>query len=141
MMPLPSSFYGLAYQTGPPLLRGKVLRPLTVQEFTEAGEILLTEARRQDCPYWLLDGRADLPRRQPALYDWLEDEYLPRVRRELGRLPVVALLATASVWQQVQAQGNAAPTRSVLSAAFRLQWFTEEPPALAWIDQYRSSTG
>ncbi len=131
------AFYGITFEPAPPLLHGRVLRPMTVLEFTEVGEELLTAAQRTNCPYWLLDGRADRSRQQPELYQWLEDDYLPRVRLALGRPPIVAFLGTTLLWQQVQAQGTAAPDASLLSPAFRAQWFTDEAVAKGWLDTFR----
>lgn len=141
MEALTQEFYRVDFQAAPPLLRGYTLRPLTVTEFTQVSELLLVEARRTACPYWLLDCRADQARQQPALYHWIEDDYLPRVRAVLGRVPVVAFLGTSALWQQLEAQGNAAPEPTLLSAAFRTDWFVEEAPAVAWLDQFRALDG
>lgn len=134
-------FYRVNFQALPPLLRGLTLRPLTVPEFTLASELLLEEARRTSCPYWLLDCRADRARQQPELYYWIEDHYLPRVRTALGRVPIVAFLGTSALWQQLEDQGNAAPEPTLLSGAFRTEWFVEEAPALTWLDQFRTLNG
>lgn len=134
-------FYRVDFASAPPLLRGLTLRPLTVREFTEAGELLLTEARAHNCAYWLLDGRADRARQQPELYHWIEDDYLPRVRSALGRPPVIAFWAEELMWQQLQAQGNLAPAAAPLSGAFRIGWFTDEGAAQTWIDQFRTLDG
>lgn len=141
MVALTQKFYRVDFQTLPPLLRGLTLRPLTVPEFTLVSEQLLAEARRTGCPYWLLDCRADRARQQPELYHWIEDDYLPRVRAVLGRVPVVAFLGTSALWQQLEDQGNAAPEPTLLSGAFRTEWFVEEAPALAWLDQFRMLDG
>ncbi len=135
------NFFVLQYRPTPPLLRGQVLRPLDVAEFTEAGELMLLEARRRGCPYWLVDGRADQLRQQPALHYWLEEDYFPRVRTALGRPPVVAFLTTPCLWAQLQQQGvgGVAPT-PLLAADFRTGWFTEEAPAQAWLDRFRATT-
>ena len=133
-------FFQTRFEAAPPLLRGQVLRPMSVAEFTEAGELLLLAARRSGCPYWLLDGRADKLREQPALHHWLEDEYLPRVRTALGRPPVVAFLATPTVRTQLQQQGIVMPPlMPTLSAAFRTALFTEEMPAQTWLSQFRTT--
>ena len=142
--PMPAStdsFYRITSEVSPPLLYGRVLRPMSVLEFTQAGEELLTEARRTQCPYWLLDGRADHSRQQPELYHWLEDDYLPRVWTVLGRPPVIAFLATPALWHQVQAQGAAAPDTTVFAAAYRVQWFTETLAAQTWLNQHRILNG
>lgn len=140
MLAATQDFYRVDFQAAPALLRGLVLRPLNTLEFTQVAELLLAEAQRHTCPYWLLDGRADVSREQPGLYHWLEDDYLPRVRRTLGRMPIVALLAQPALWQQLQAKGHIAePT--VLFGAYRLGWFTEEAAAQTWIDQFRTAAG
>lgn len=138
MTALTQEFYQVAFSPVPPLLRGLALRPLTVLEFTEAAEMLLAKARTHDCAYWLLDGRADRARQQPALYHWIEDDYLPRVCAALGRPPVIAFWAEPAMWQQLLAQGTPAPAATPLSGAFRIGWFTEESQAQAWIDQFRT---
>ena len=135
-----SNFFQTRFEAAPPLLRGQALRPMSVAEFTEVGELLLLEARRSGCPFWLLDGRADQLREQPALHHWVEDEYLPRVHVALGRPLVVAFLVSAAVWAQLQLQGIAVPTLvPTLSAAFRTAWFTEEAPAQIWLNQFRGA--
>ena len=129
-------FYQVQYQTAPPLLRGTVLRPLSVAEFTEACEMLLATARRHRCPYWLLDGRADANTRPPDLYEWLSDEFLPRVHRVLHRVPTLAFVARPDFWRELRAQNFAPPT--VIAGTFRAGWFTDEASALAWLTTFRT---
>ncbi|MFD1873365.1 hypothetical protein [Hymenobacter bucti] len=132
-----SSFYSVQYQTHPPLVRGLALRPLSVAEFAEACELLLAEAQRQQCPYWLLDGRADEHAARPFdMYEWLGEDFLPRVHRALGTIPCLAFLARPEFWQALQAQGYANDTPK-LHVAFRANWFTDEAAAAAWLGQFR----
>ena len=125
------SFYSVTYQAQPPLVRGVVLRPLSVAEFTEACELLLAEAQAHNCPYWLLDGRIDENTRPLDMYEWLGEDFLPRVHRALGMVPCLAFMARPEFWRALQAQGytNSAPT--LKPAVFRAGWFTEESAALA----------
>lgn len=134
----PTSFYAASYQARPPLVRGVVQRPLSAAEFTEACELLLSQAQQHDCPYWLLDGRADRPEQRPLdVYEWLTDEFLPRVRRSLGRVPCLAFIALPAFWEALQARHYAPPSPVQLSPAFRANWFTTEAEALAWLRQFR----
>ena len=70
-------YYSVHYQASPALIRGTVRHPLSATEMTEACEMLLEHAQRHDCPYWLLDGRADSPGRPTDVYEWMKDEFLP----------------------------------------------------------------
>lgn len=132
-----ADYYSVDFEAHPPLLRGRVQRPLSAAEFTETCELLLAQARRHDCPYWLLDGRADEDVRPPCLYQWLTDEFLPRVSRTLGRMPYVAFVARPSFWQALQAHAYGPLAPAQLSATFRINWFTDEAPAAEWLNSYR----
>ena len=133
-----STFYCVSFQPFPPLIRGLVLRPLTAAEFTESCEMLLAEARPHGCPYWLLDGRNDANVRPPDVYEWLTEEFLPRVRKVLGRVPRLAFVAEASFWQALQARSYAPPPPVLVSGVFQANWFTDEKAALSWLDALRT---
>lgn len=141
MLPTPPCYYAVQYQPQPPLLRGLVLRPLSATEFTEVSELLLAWARHYDCPYWLLDGWVDTEPQPLDVYEWLRDEFLPRVHRGLGRIPCVAFLAQPKLWLALQALNYAPPAPIVLSAAYRANWFTNEEDAVAWLAQFRPAFG
>ena len=128
-------FYAVRYQPAPALLRGTVLRPLSSLEFTETCEMLLAAAYQHRCPYWLLDGRADADTRPAAVYEWLIDEFLPRVHRVLGRVPTLAFVAQPDFWDSLRARSFAPPI--VIAGTFRASWFTDEGTALAWLATYR----
>ncbi len=130
------SFYAVRYQPAPALLRGTVRRPLSPLEFTEACEMLLAAARRHRCPYWLLDGRADADSRPLDVYEWLIDEFLPRVHRVLDRVPTLAFIARPDFWDALRARSFAPPI--VIAGTFRANWFTDEGEALAWLASYRT---
>jgi len=129
--------YAVRYQVQPPLLRGVVLRPLSVAEFTEACELLLAEAHAHCCPYWLLDRRADANTRPLAMYEWLGEDFMPRVHSTLGTIPCLAFIARPEFWHALQAQGYANDAPTLLPAVFRAGWFIDEATALAWLDQFR----
>ena len=130
----------MQYQVQPALLRGRVLRPLSATEFTEACEVVLAWAQHHGCPYWLLDGRADVL--QPLdVYEWLREEFLPHAHKVLGRVPCLAFVNHSDFWLALQAQHYAPPAPVVLSAAYRANWFTEEKDALAWLAQFRPAIG
>ena len=140
MLPPLPGFYTVQYQAGPPLLRGKVLRPLSATELTESCELVLGWAQHYSCPFWLLDGR--LEEVQPFdVYEWLREEFLPRAHKVLGRVPCIAFVAEPELWLALQARGYAPPAPIVLSAAFRASWFTAEEEGVAWLMQFRSTIG
>ena len=130
-----TDFYEVRFEARPPLLRGRVLRPLSEVEFTEVCELLLAQARPHRCAWWLLDGRADAGSRSPQVYEWMKEDFLPRVRRALGRPPSLAFLARADFWQELRAQSYAPP--QLQSPSFQASWFTDEATALAWLDRQR----
>jgi hypothetical protein len=134
-----NQFYTVHYQAHPPLVRGTVLRPLSVAEFGEACELLLAEAQVHHCPYWLLDGRADENTRPLNMYEWLGEDFLPRVHRALGAVPCLAFIARPEFWQALQAQGYANEAPTLKSAAFQAGWFTDEAAALGWLGQFRQA--
>ena len=91
-------FYAVRYQPAPTLLCGTVLRPLSALEFTEACEMLLAAAKEHHCPYWLLDGRADSSNHPADVYEWLVEDFLPRVHRALDRVPCLTFVARPEFW-------------------------------------------
>jgi len=135
-----ADYYEIRFEARPLLLRGRVLRPLSVAEFTEACELLLAQARRHHCPYWLLDGRADEPVRPAGVYGWLNDEFLPRLRAALGQAPCLAFVAEPHFWQNLEAHsyGPLAPAQSSPSA--HIGWFTDEAAAMDWLATQRRAT-
>ena len=137
MSTLVSAFYAVRFEARPPLIRGTVLRPLSADEFTEACEMLLAEARKHRCQFWLLDGRADENNRPPDVYDWLSEEFLPRVRRALDRVPCLAFVAAPCFWSDLQARHYAPPAPHPVSGKFRAYWFVNETEALAWLNRAR----
>ncbi|QKG58743.1 hypothetical protein GKZ68_20190 [Hymenobacter sp. BRD128] len=141
MPPAPPCYYAVRYQSQPPLLHGTVRQPLSTTEFIEACELLLAWAQHYHCPFWLLDGRADPTPQRLDVYEWLRDEFLPRVHRALGRVPCLAFVAQPELWLALQAQHYAPPAPIVLSAAYRANWFTSEAEALAWLMQFRPAIG
>lgn len=132
-----NQFYAVQYQAHPPLVRGTVLRPLSVAEFTEACELLLAEAQKNRCPYWLLDGRADENTRPLNMYEWLGEDFLPRVHRAFGSVPCLAFIARPEFWQALQTQGYANDAPTLRPSVFRAGWFTDEAAALNWLSQFR----
>lgn len=131
-------FYRLDYQPTPPLLRGTVPHPLTDAEYAGVCELQLAEALHYRCPWWLLDGRADGPPRPAQLYEWLQDDLLPRAHRGLVQQPTVAFMASAAFWQELKAR-RLVPNL-VFSGSFRSGWFTDEAPALAWLARCRAGS-
>ncbi len=136
-----AEFYAVRYQAKLPLVRGVVQRPLSPAEFTEACELLLAMAQQHQCPFWLLDGRADTAERPPDVYEWLGEEFLPRVYKALGLIPCLAFVARAEFWESLQARNYASPTRALSGTTFRANWFTSEEDALAWLGQFRPAIG
>ncbi len=141
MLPAPPSYYAVQYQAQPALLRGRGLRPLSAPDFTEVSELLLAWGQHYDCPFWLLDGRVDTQPQPLDAYEWLREEFLPRVHRGPGCIPCVAFLAQPELWLALNAQSYAPPAPVILSAAYRANWFTREKEALAWLAQFRPAIG
>ncbi|GAB3297818.1 hypothetical protein [Hymenobacter tenuis] len=73
-MPISLSYYAVTYQSDPPLLQGRDLRPLSAEEVTETCELLLATARLHQCRYWLLDGRSHQQAQPQALQEWMQEE-------------------------------------------------------------------
>ncbi|GAB3637182.1 hypothetical protein GCM10027422_27720 [Hymenobacter arcticus] len=134
-------YYSVHYQAAPPLIRGTVRHPLSATELTEACEMLLEHAQRHQCPYWLLDGRADASGRPNDVYEWMTEEFLPRVHRTLGRVPCLAFIAQAEFWQELQASHYAPPAPALLSPTYRTGWFVDEAIAQTWLNQFRPTLG
>lgn len=141
MLPTLPGYYTVQYLAQPPLLHGMVRRPLSATEFTETCELLLAWAQHHDCPFWLLDGRLDAEPQPLDVYEWLRDEFLPRVHKTLGRIPCLAFLARPELWLALRAHHYAPAPPVVLSAAARTGWFTNEAEALAWLAQFRLGIG
>lgn len=127
-------YYAVHYQAVPSLIRGTVRHPLSATEFTEACEMLLEQAQRHHCPYWLLDGRADDATGRPAdVYEWLTEEFLPRVHTTLSCVPCLAFVAQVKLWHKLQACHYALPAPTT----FRSSWFVDETTAQTWLNQFR----
>ncbi|MCC3160477.1 hypothetical protein LJ737_24785 [Hymenobacter sp. 15J16-1T3B] len=132
-----TTFYAVEYSAHPPLLRGRDTRPLSAEEITETCELLLATAQRYECSYWLLDGRSHQGEQPRELHDWMREEYFPRVRRELAKPPCIAFLVPPFVWAGLVAQGYEQPLND-FSHGVHMGWFTDEAPALAWLDRRRA---
>jgi hypothetical protein len=129
-MPLPTlNFYQISFDPAPPLLQGTSLRTLSAEEMTESAELLLNTAQRQRCPFWLLDGRLHERPQPPALHLWMQEEYFPRVRAELGQQACVAFLGLPSARQR----GAEATLREWNTPAVRMNWFIDETAARTWL--------
>ena len=134
-MPLPAlSFYQITYEPAFPLVRGTSLRTLSAEEMTESAELLLRTARGQGCPFWLLDGRLHERPQPPALHLWMQEEFFPRVRAELGQQPCVAFLGLPIG----QSGSSETALREWNTPAVRMNWFTDEAAALAWLRGYQT---
>ncbi|SFP88433.1 hypothetical protein [Hymenobacter arizonensis] len=126
------TFFPVSCRDGSSLLRGRTRRALTAEEITKTCEVLLAAALRRRCRYWLLDGRVS-PQEQPAaLHEWLEEDYFPRVRAQLGLFPCIAMVVAPSMWQGLQ-QPSLDPLSAWPAWGARVGWFKEEEPALAWL--------
>ena len=105
-------------------------RPFSATEFTKACAVVLAWAQHYSCPFWLLDGRADVL--HPLdVYEWLREDFLPNAHQVLGRVPYLAFIAQPNFWLALQAQHYAPAAPRVLSAAYRANWFTTEEAGLA----------
>jgi hypothetical protein len=133
-------YYQVAYESCPPLIRGRNQRLLQAEEVTETCELLLATALRHACPYWLLDGRSHQQEQPQALHNWMREEYFPRVASQLEQPVCIAFLVPGAVWAGLQAKGYDDPL-DWHSPVARLGWFTEEGPALVWLTQRRNQPG
>lgn len=133
-------FYRVTFQESLLVLRGSNPRALSPEEVTESCELLLAAAAQHRCAYWLLDGRANGGHQPVELHEWMRDEYFPRVRAVLGQQLQVAFLVKPDVWQGLQERGYEAP-QDWTSFALHAGWFTEELPALAWLQEQQTSGG
>ena len=129
--------YVIAYELCPPLLRGCNSRQLCAEEITETCELLLATARRYACRYWLLDGRSHQQAQPQALHDWMQDEYFPRISRELGPGACLCFLVPKPVWTGLPALGYG-PLQDGFIHGVRTGWFTEEEAALDWLAKKRT---
>lgn len=131
--PLPKlTFFPVTCREGSSLLRGRTRRALTAEEVTRTCEVLLAAALRRRCSFWLLDGRVNTNPHPMELHEWLQEDYFPRVRAQLGQPPCIALLVAPSLWQGLTQIGLDAPAEWP-SRGVRVGWFQEERDALAWL--------
>lgn len=129
-------YYYVDHVAYPPMLTGGPVRPLNAEEVTAACELLLEQALIHDCSYWLLDGCSPHLARPFALYEWVLEDYLPRVRAELGRPVCIAFIVPAVLRGGLPDQGHDALADRNCAAA-RLGWFTNKADALRWLAQQR----
>ncbi|WP_188559847.1 hypothetical protein [Hymenobacter glacieicola] len=131
-------FYQVTLYKAPFVLRGRNPRALSAEEVTETCELLLAAAAQHRCPYWLLDGRANAEHQPVELHEWMREEYFPRVRAVLGQQLQVAFLVKPAVWHGLRERGYEAP-QDWASFALHAGWFTEELPALAWLQRQQTA--
>ena len=137
-MPTPLvDFYEIRFEAEPPVLWGRSLRSLSGVEFTEACELLLRAAQRHHCRFWIIDGRANAGPRPDDMYDWMEEEFLPRLHGVLGRSPCIAFLVEPAASLQARARSYVPPTDADLTLPLHLGWFSEDRTALAWLYECR----
>ncbi len=125
-------FFPVTCREGSKLLRGRTRRALTAEEITKTCEVLLAAALRRKCSFWLLDGRVNTTAHSAELHDWLQEDYFPRVRAQLGQPPCIALLVAPGLWHDMSDMGLDAPAPWPMWGA-RVGWFKEEPAALEWL--------
>lgn len=130
-------FYEIRYEAEPPVLWGRSLRSLSGVEFTESCELLLRAAQRHHCRFWIIDGRANVGPRPSDIYAWMEEDFLPRLREALGRLPRIAFLVDPAAGPQARARSFVPPPDADVTLPFQLGWFGEDRAALAWLYQCR----
>jgi hypothetical protein len=128
------NFFPVTCQNGSSLLRGRTRRALSAEEITKTCEVLLAVALRRRCRYWLVDGRVSPDSPPLALHEWLQEDYFPRVRAQLGKAPCIALVVAPTLWQGLEQPGcDSLPEWPMWGA--RVGWFKEEGAALAWLRQ------
>ncbi|GAB3722496.1 hypothetical protein GCM10027594_03240 [Hymenobacter agri] len=127
----PLTFYQIAFESTPPLLLGTLQRTLSPEEMTECAEQMLRAAQQHQCPSWLLDGRSHTQSQPVALHYWMQEEYFPRVRAELGQPPCIAFLARPRPRQQPGPNATTLPEWN--TPAVRMNWFTDEGAARDWL--------
>lgn len=127
------AYFPVTCRAGSSLLRGRTRRALSAEEVTKTCEFLLAIARRRRCPYWLLDGRESLLTQPLELHEWLQADYFPRVRVQLGQPPCIALLVAPDLCSDLQQPGYEATITEWPAWGARVGWFTEESTALAWL--------
>lgn len=132
-----TSAYAVHYQQHPVLLKGKLLRNLSAQEFTEGCEMLLAMAQYFNCRFWLLDGRANASLHPFSIRNWLEEDFLPRALTVLGRPPCLAYLVPAH-WQVQPGTSYVFSSNELSLATYRMALFEAEADAMAWFDRFRA---
>ncbi|OGX86955.1 hypothetical protein BEN48_00945 [Hymenobacter glacialis] len=125
-------FFPVTCREGSTLLRGRTRRALTAEEVTKTCEVLLAAALRRRCSFWLLDGRVNTTAHTAELHEWLQEDYFPRVRAQLGHPPCIALLVAPCLWHDMASIGLDAPAQWPMWGA-RVGWFREERDALEWL--------
>lgn len=126
------TFFPVTCREGSSLLRGRTRRALTAEEITKTCEVLLAAALHRRCSFWLLDGRVSTTAHPAELHEWLQEDFFPRVRAQLGQPPCIALLVAPCLWQGMAGAGLHAPTQWPAWGA-RVGWFKEERDALVWL--------
>ncbi|KUG09055.1 hypothetical protein [Solirubrum puertoriconensis] len=132
-------YYELALESDPPLLRAARRRPLSPAEITESCELLLLTAQENQCNHWLLDGREHFTANPSCLQTWLQEEYFPRVHRELGSVVYVAFLVAPSPHASAAAAGFESLTSQ--TSGVRTAAFTDEAAARDWLRQQWQQRG
>ena len=97
----------------------------------------LALAQHLNCRYWLVDGRTNCPPHRFGIHNWLEEEYLPRVRDVLGR-PLCLAYLVPTHWQQLPGSKYIVSTEGTPTATYRLALFDQEAAALTWLEHCRA---
>ncbi|QJX48121.1 hypothetical protein HMJ29_14750 [Hymenobacter taeanensis] len=119
------------------LLAGRWMRSVMPFELHRGYNALLNIAAERHCRYWMVDIR-----RRSSLdaldVHWMHEEFYPQLYPRLGRTTFIAFLMAPHQLAGVMATAPPlAPGSSPEDQPYVLQRFTEERPALEWLQQHQ----
>lgn len=114
------------------VLTGRWLRSVMPFELHRGYQALLDVAAEHHCRYWLIDIR-----RRSSIdaldVHWMHEEFYPRLYPRLGRTTFIAFLMAPHQLAGTIASITRPDQSSSVEEPYVLQRFTEEKPALEWL--------
>lgn len=137
MLPSLPDFLALSYRPDLETLVARWMRVISLAEMQQGYELLLEAAVQHRCRQWLIDARRrNNTDREGAV--WMVQDFLPRLRGQLGGRTALAYLLPPVQLRDAQADAAFPPASFFEGKPFVAERFTDERQALTWLQQQTS---
>lgn len=135
-LPSPDYLY-LAYRADLDILVLRWMRQPTEVEMQQGYTLALNVAAERQCRHWLVDAR----RRDHSNKDsshWMMDSFFPQLYPRLGGTAYLAFVFAPMHLQELEADSAIPPLAYFEGRPYRVERFTEEHAANAWLNACRA---